>query len=155
MALILAAQAGLFAQWLDYPTSGVPHTPDGKPNLAAPTPRNADETQLLGYVRMGNERRTVVRSATDTQVSREFTNIAASLGTPVPYQPWAADLVRNEASNRASIRTFTACRAGLRESGPTTITSAFPSAGPRDHPDGAQYAVPPDLHRWPAVSEGS
>ena len=30
------------AQWLDRPTPGIPRTPDGKPNLAAPAPRAAD-----------------------------------------------------------------------------------------------------------------
>ena len=30
------------AQWLDYPTPGIPRLADGKPNLAAPTPRAPD-----------------------------------------------------------------------------------------------------------------
>ena len=30
------------AQWLDRPTPGIPRTPDGKPNLAAPAPRGPD-----------------------------------------------------------------------------------------------------------------
>lgn len=30
------------AQWLDYPTPGIPRTPDGKPNLSAPVPKAAD-----------------------------------------------------------------------------------------------------------------
>jgi hypothetical protein len=30
------------AQWLNYPTPGIPRLPDGKPNLAAPAPRTAD-----------------------------------------------------------------------------------------------------------------
>ena len=30
------------AQWLDFPTPGIPRLPDGKPNLAAPAPRTAD-----------------------------------------------------------------------------------------------------------------
>src|SRR5258708_18008501 len=30
------------AQWLDYPTAGIPRTPDGKPNLSAPAPRTSD-----------------------------------------------------------------------------------------------------------------
>src|ERR1035441_3818150 len=30
------------AQWLNYPTPGIPRTPDGKPNLTAPAPRTAD-----------------------------------------------------------------------------------------------------------------
>jgi len=34
--------APVFAQWLNYPTPGIPRLPDGKPNLAAPAPRTAD-----------------------------------------------------------------------------------------------------------------
>jgi hypothetical protein len=30
------------AQWLNYPTPGIPRLPDGKPNLSAPAPRTAD-----------------------------------------------------------------------------------------------------------------
>src|ERR1035438_8407830 len=30
------------AQWISYPTAGVPRTPDGKPNLGAACPRTAD-----------------------------------------------------------------------------------------------------------------
>jgi hypothetical protein len=30
------------AQWLNYPTPGIPRTADGKPNLSAPAPRTAD-----------------------------------------------------------------------------------------------------------------
>jgi hypothetical protein len=30
------------AQWINYPTAGVPRKADGKPNLAAPAPRLAD-----------------------------------------------------------------------------------------------------------------
>ena len=30
------------AQWLNYPTPGIPRLPDGKPNLSAPTPRSPD-----------------------------------------------------------------------------------------------------------------
>ena len=40
-ALLLTCVPAL-AQWVNYPTSGVPRTPDGKPNLTAPAPRAAD-----------------------------------------------------------------------------------------------------------------
>jgi hypothetical protein len=40
-ALFLIA-ATATAQWLTFPTPGVPRTPDGKPNLSAPAPRSAD-----------------------------------------------------------------------------------------------------------------
>jgi hypothetical protein len=42
LLVLLWASASLSAQWLDYPTSGIPRTPDGKPNLLAPTPRTPD-----------------------------------------------------------------------------------------------------------------
>jgi len=38
-AALLAAAA---AQWLNYPTPGIPRLPDGKPNLAASAPRTVD-----------------------------------------------------------------------------------------------------------------
>ena len=37
---LLSATAG--AQWLNYPTPGVPRLPDGKPNLSAPAPKTLD-----------------------------------------------------------------------------------------------------------------
>jgi hypothetical protein len=42
--IIALAVAPTFAQaqWLNHPTPGIPRTPDGKPNLSAPTPRAAD-----------------------------------------------------------------------------------------------------------------
>src|ERR1041384_707629 len=36
-AWLIAVSAG--AQWLNYPTPGIPRLPDGKPNLSAPAPR--------------------------------------------------------------------------------------------------------------------
>ena len=41
-AALLAVTPDLGAQWLKYPTDGVPRTRDGKPNLTAPTPRTRD-----------------------------------------------------------------------------------------------------------------
>jgi hypothetical protein len=39
---LAAAPAFVHAQWLNYPTPGIPRTADGKPNLSAPAPRAAD-----------------------------------------------------------------------------------------------------------------
>jgi hypothetical protein len=44
----LIAIAPLGAQWLSYPTAGIPRTPDGKPNLSAPAPKNADGKPDIG-----------------------------------------------------------------------------------------------------------
>jgi len=42
LLLFAVFSAGAHAQWLNFPTPGVPRTRDGKPNLAAPPPRAPD-----------------------------------------------------------------------------------------------------------------
>jgi hypothetical protein len=39
---VLLGAAPLGAQWLNYPTPGIPRTQDGKPNLTAPAPKTGD-----------------------------------------------------------------------------------------------------------------
>jgi hypothetical protein len=102
-AFILAAsQPALFAQYLDYPTAGVPRTPDGKPDLAAPTPRLADGkpdfSGMYGWITRAN----CGAKCNDTQVSREFGNIAASLKAPLPYKPGVAELVKKRIAEQGS-----------------------------------------------------
>jgi hypothetical protein len=41
VALVFASVTG-FAQWLHYPTDGIPRKADGKPDLAAPAPKLPD-----------------------------------------------------------------------------------------------------------------
>ena len=42
VAAVALSTLGAHAQWLDYPTPGLPRTKDGKPNLTAPMPRTTD-----------------------------------------------------------------------------------------------------------------
>ena len=42
MTALLLVSAVANAQWLNYPTPGIPRLPDGTPNLLAPAPRGAD-----------------------------------------------------------------------------------------------------------------
>ena len=76
--------APVAAQWLDYPTAGIPRTSDGKPNLSAPTPRTADgKPDLSGLWEM--ERKELGGEPGNTiglgeeQVNREFVNIRSRL----------------------------------------------------------------------------
>jgi len=61
---ILISTLSASAQWLNYPTLGIPRTRDGKPNLAAPVPKAADGkpdlTGLWMRVRNPNERTPVL-----------------------------------------------------------------------------------------------
>lgn len=41
-ALLLVAVTSVYAQWIHYPTPGMPRTANGKPNLAGPAPRTRD-----------------------------------------------------------------------------------------------------------------
>ena len=91
------------AQWLDYPTAGIPRTPDGKPNLSAPTPRTADgKPDLSGLWEMerkelGGEPGNTIGLG-DEPVNREFVNIGSRLQEGLPYQPWAAQLVKTRST---------------------------------------------------------
>ena len=101
-ALFLGLLVGpLFGQWIDYPTAGVPRTPDGKPDLAAACPRTADgKPDLSGLWIMQTKRQGNPDFPGCEAVSDEFINIGSSLKGGLPYQPWAADLVKARRSEQ-------------------------------------------------------
>src|SRR2546428_259687 len=75
----VALSAPLGAQWLTQPTPGIPRTPDGKPNLAAPAPRTPDGKPDL--------------SGLWNKISPKYArNIAADL-KPEEIQSWVQALV--------------------------------------------------------------
>ena len=83
--LAVLSSTPLTAQWLNYPTPGIPRTPTGKPNLAAPAPRAPDGKPDL--------------SGVWNRISPKYArNIAADL-KPGDVQPWAQALVQEREEN--------------------------------------------------------
>jgi hypothetical protein len=79
LAIILfslaAAAAPTPAQWLNYPTAGIPRTKEGKPDLNAPAPRKPDGKPDLSGIWL-------------VPGLKYLINVAADL-KDVPFQPWA------------------------------------------------------------------
>jgi hypothetical protein len=78
VALASVLSAPVAAQWLNYPTPGIPRLPDGKPDLAAPVPRQPDGKPDLSGIWRG------------AGPLYRF-NIAQDLQT-ADIQPWAEEL---------------------------------------------------------------
>jgi hypothetical protein len=109
LALIaIAASAATFAQWLHYPTANVPRTADGKPNLTAPAPRLANgrpdfsaiwvsarklpcTPEVSRFVECGNE----------IGGSPLALNMGLDIPGGLPYQPWAAALVKQRTADNS------------------------------------------------------
>ena len=98
---VLGVPAPGAGQWITYPTPDVPKQPDGTPNLTAPAPRHADGTpDFSGLWRPFNSRTCTIGGGAFVECSLELggspaaRNIGQQLAGGLPYQPWAAALVK-------------------------------------------------------------
>ena len=98
---IMGIPATGFGQWLHYPTADVPKKADGSPDLTAPAPRLPDgKPDFSGLWRPGrrNPCRTgpgqFVECGIELGGSPLARNIGGDMPDGLPYQPWAAALVK-------------------------------------------------------------
>ena len=120
----LLASTPLAAQWVKYPTPGVPRRADGKVDVSAPAPRLANGKPDLSGVWMTGEPNMPrsgglsspkeaasprqARSSNDEagdqtniRASRQMANIGVDLPGGLPYQPWLVPIVKKRTENLA------------------------------------------------------
>jgi hypothetical protein len=116
VSAILSWSATVFAQWLKYPTAGVPTTGDGKPNLSAPAPRTPDGKPDFSGIWLTDNTNCarspdpeVLVCGAELPMGKEGINMGASLPGGLPYQPWLAALVKKRTAENAKTDPHVRC----------------------------------------------
>jgi hypothetical protein len=105
---LVCLRSVVVAQWLHYPSADVPRTKDGKPNLTAPAPRLPDgKPDFSGIWQPGRkisctpEFSKFVECGLEIGGSPLALNIGADLPGGLPFQPWAAALVKQRTAENS------------------------------------------------------
>jgi hypothetical protein len=98
----LAAAQALPAQWLNYPTAGVPKKSDGSPDLSAPAPRTPDGKPDLSGIWAPVRQRPLNESLEgQLNATGPFWDFGSVVPGGLPYQPWAAELRNRRFADRS------------------------------------------------------
>ena len=102
------------AQWLDYPTPGIPRTADGKADLKAPVPRTRDGKPDLSGMWFANvPSRDNCRTGDciqEERMAREQINLGIKLKDGLPYTQWAKDQMVPRRANGGREDPHTYCK---------------------------------------------
>jgi hypothetical protein len=95
----------LAAQWVHYPTAGVPRKADGSVDLSAAAPKTADGKADFSGTWTSDEvdprRPGVPPNPHDATTSRRMINLGVDVPGGLPYQPWLAAIVKQRTANNA------------------------------------------------------
>lgn len=112
LAFVAALCEPALAQWPRWMPSGVPLTADGKPDFIAPAPRTADGKPDLSGVweaaplprpaaPAGGSAAAAASGAPAAPSGGVFGNVGAQVSGGAPYQPWAAELVKQRMADNS------------------------------------------------------
>jgi hypothetical protein len=108
LTVVTLLAPALSAQWLKYPTTHVPRSAGGRPDLTAAAPRTAaGKPDFSGMWQPAEPLpcNDVDRVCTDLPITRQFSNLAYGLKDPLPYSEWALDAMKR----RAGTDPYTHC----------------------------------------------
>lgn len=92
---LLASSGSALAQWLDYPTPGIPRLANGEPDLAAPAPRTVDGKPDFSGMWFANvPAKDYCKEADciqEERMAREQINLGINLPDGLPYTDWSKE----------------------------------------------------------------
>jgi hypothetical protein len=114
IGLVVFLGVPVAAQWLHLTTPGIPRTPDGKPDLSAPAPKTYGGKPDFSGMWVPRDILPCDTKARGVQcvelpLTPQLVNFAAGLKGGLPYQPWAADLVKSRSKDVGYLDPHTHC----------------------------------------------
>src|SRR5688572_30698655 len=100
----LLASVPAAAQWVGYPTAGVPRKADGKVDMTAPAPRLPDGRPDFSGIWISDRTEEGQETISDTSSlpsGRHMANMGVDFEGALPYQPWQLPIVKKRTENLA------------------------------------------------------
>ena len=100
----LLASAPAAAQWVGYPTAGVPRKADGKVDMTAPAPRLANGKPDFSGIWISDrteEGQETITDASTLPSGWQMANMGVAMEGGLPYQAWQLPIVKERTENLA------------------------------------------------------